>query len=205
MTCVLTLGRRLPAAGRRRDAVTLGELLSAVGDRAPSPARGAGAGGCRATVTAVAYDSRQVDAGCGLRRAPRRATPTARAFARAGVAARRHRRRRREPPRRPASRCPGSRSPDARLALAALAAAFYGHPSERADARRHHRHERQDDDLVPAGLDLRSRRHASAAASARSATASATASSKRARTTPEAPDLQRHAARDGRRRAAAPA
>ena len=65
------------------------------------------------------------------------------------------------------------------------------HPERGADARRHHRHERQDDDLVPARLDLRGRRRALRPHRHASATASASARSKRARTTPEAPELQR--------------
>ena len=68
---------------------------------------------------------------------------------------------------------------DARLALAALAARLLRPPERGADADRHHRHERQDDDVVPAGLDLRGGRASAAGASARSATGSAIARSRR--------------------------
>ena len=95
---------------------------------------------------------------------------------------------------------PWLRVADARLALAALSAEFYGHPSRRAHARRHHRHERQDDDLVPADLHLRGGRHASRGRIGTVGYRIGAREIDAARTTPEAPDLQRHAARDGVRR-----
>ena len=80
----------------------------------------------------------------------------AQAIARGAVADRR-----RDAAPRPAPACRGFARPDARLALAVLAADLL-RPSERASCtrRRHHRHQRQDDDGVPAGVDLRRRRHA---------------------------------------------
>ena len=97
---------------------------------------------------AIAGDSRRVEPGdCfvavpGFKQDARRFVPDA---VRARRAARRDRgraaRRARRSPRcwcpRPACRSPGSPS------------AFYGHPSRRAHARRHHRHQRQDDDVLP--------------------------------------------------------
>ena len=178
--CVLKLGRRAAGPRRRSAAVTLRRSLRAVSDRAPlrparrrRPCRG---GGRDAQVTGVAYDSRTRSrpAPCSSRFAAPHADGAA--FARDAVAAGRSRS---SPKRRrlPASACPGSQVAR-RAAGAGGARGRLLRPSERgARARRHHRHERQDDDLVPAGVDLRGGGHAAAAASARSATASATAKS----------------------------
>ena len=94
-------------------------------------------------------------------------------------------------PRRRTSSAPWIQVADARLALAALAAAFFGQPERAARAGRHHRHERQDDDLVPAGLDLRSGRDAVRPHRHGRLSASAGREREAPRTTPEAPELQR--------------
>ena len=117
----------------------------------------AASGPSAVTVRGVAHDSR-----VGARRRPV-LLPARRARRRPRLRAGRRRRRRQR-------RC-WSSAPldlavaqvvvdDTRVAMAPLAAAFYGHPSRGHDRGRRHRHERQDDDDAPAGRDLRARRPA---------------------------------------------
>ena len=129
-------------------------------------------------VTGVAYDSRAVAPGQVFVALKGQHADGA-AFARAGDRARRGRRSCRSSRRRPASRVPWAVVDDARLALALLAAAFYRHPSARDAGRRHHRHQRQDDDGVSRRVDLRSRGHPLRRARHGRATASATRCARR--------------------------
>ena len=181
--CVARSSDATPVARRRRRSDAARNCSSGYA-RCRGEGRQPQAGGDR-EVTAIAYDSRQVEPGAVFV-ALRGSTPTGREFAPQAIAAARSRSSPRRP-RRPAWRCRGSRSPTRALALAELAAAFYGNPSERADARRHHRHQRQDDDDVPAGGGLRSRRHRRAGGSGPSAIASASASATRRTRRPKRP------------------
>ena len=91
-------------------------------------------------------------------------------------------------PRRP-SQVPWVVVPDARLALALLADRLLRAPERRAEGRRHHRHQRQDDDRVSAAVDFRGGGHALRPARHRRLQPR-TAGRDAPRTTPEAPDVQ---------------
>ena len=109
-------------------------------------------------VTGIAYDSRAVDAGPGVRRAQgaARRRRVVRAGRRSSAAPRRSSPSSRRPP---DVHVPWAIVEDARLALARARGRVLS-PSERRDAgRRHHRHQRQDDDGLSDRVDLRSRRH----------------------------------------------
>ena len=80
---------------------------------------------------------------------------------------------------------------DVRAAMAPAAARFYGDPTARADGRRHHRHERQDDDGVPRARAARGRRAAGRAARHGHVGRRRRRGADGQRTTPEAIDLQR--------------
>ena len=153
-----SIAARLPAHGDA--AMTWAELHGALRGRGLIRADdGLRADAAVGAVTGVAYDSRRVDAGPGVRRAQ-------------GPARRRHARsrvRRSSAARRRSS--PSSRAPDGvdvpwvdgRATRGSrwrvLADAFYRHPEPRDAGRRHHRHQRQDDDRVSARVDLRGGRH----------------------------------------------
>ena len=129
----------------------------------------------------------------------RGATPTARRSRDAVIATARSR----SSPKRarpPDIAVPWLRSPTRGGALAALAAAFERPSERRAHARRHHRHQRQDDDLVPAGVHLRSRRRALRPHRHGRSTASATARSRRAANDARGAGAPADAAGDGDRR-----
>ena len=79
---------------------------------------------------------------------------------------------------------------DVRAAMAPAAARINGDPTARLADRRHHRHERQDDDGVPDARPARGRRDRGPGCWARSSRSSAASPSSAVRTTPEAIDLQ---------------
>ena len=129
-TISLKLGRQPRGdRGSRSDAWRSPGEWRAVDPRAPTAPPSSRASS-RQTVTAMAYDSRQVTPGA-LFVALRGARHDGAAFAGQAIArgARRDRRRLRRRRAAP-GRCPVLLMPDARLALAPLAAAFYGSPSE---------------------------------------------------------------------------
>ena len=171
------------ARRRRRTAVTLRELLEGTSLRG----KAAGAG-TESEVTAIAYDSRQVKPGAVFV-APARRQRRRRAVRAAGDRQRRDRRRRGDgrPGRRRRALDPGAaararRSPRSPPRSTATRARSWRSSASPARTARRPR---------PTCWRRSSRRPASsAAASGRSATASAGASSTRARTTPEAPELQ---------------
>ena len=138
-------------------------------------------------VTSVAYDSRSVAPGalfCCVRGADRRRSRLRRRGGRRG---------RGRPPRRtraPARCAASSSSPMRASRWRALAATFDGHPSSRPDRRRRHRHERQDDDRRTSCESI-FRAHGWPTGVIGTLTG--------ARTTPEAPELQRTLASMARR------
>ena len=78
---------------------------------------------------------------------------------------------------------------DPRSVLGALAAQVYGHPDERLLAVRRHRHQRQDDDGLPADAGLRAAgRVTGLVGTVETRVGDEVLPS--VRTTPEAPDLQ---------------
>ena len=132
--------------------MTLGGLLHAFADRSgmPVPPLEAAA---ETAVSSISYDSRKARPGSvfvALRGLHADGTAFAReAISRGAVAAL-------SESAAPADvRVVWVQVPDARLALAALAAIFYGDPSERLRAGGHHRHERKDHHVVSAGVGVR--------------------------------------------------
>ena len=187
--------------------MTLGELLqrpSPAARRSTRRAAAAGRARRRATVVVGDCDSREVAPRLGVRRAARAQGRRRRVRPR-GDRARRDRRSSPKRRRRPDAAVPWLQVADARLALAALAAAFFGNPSDRAGARRHHRHQRQDHDVVSARVDLRGRRHPVRPHRHGRLPRRPAARSTATRTTPEAPELQRMLREMVDERAAAPA
>ena len=122
-------------------AVKLAELLEGAdvdGDHAAIP---------RSRSADLAYDSRKVGAGTLFFCVPGQKAD-GHDFAPAAVRGRRRGAGRRARARR--WTWPRSRVADARAAMAPLAARFWGDPTARAAGRRDHRHQRQDDDRLPA-------------------------------------------------------
>ena len=138
--------------------MTLNELLERVGSLVPVGTGRTDSHGCRETpdhrhrVRLTPGRPRR-----GVRRARRAKTPTAPRSRRR----RWPRARSRSSPKRAARRRAGPVDPGRQRARGAGRAGrgVLGHPSRGTGARRHHRHERQDDDLVPAGRDVRRRGH----------------------------------------------
>ena len=106
-----------------------------------------------------------------------------------GGRARRGRARRRAPARR--SRCPSSSSPTSAPRCRVAATLFFGDPTRELERRGGHRHEREDDDRLPAPRDPRGGRASRPACSRTSSGASAASPRPTGLNTPEAIDLQR--------------